>query len=156
MVEREHWRKARTDFERLVDQLGISRIHLHSDDEPAGIVHLIDSKAELIPGDPDLIASWVSAVLADERYPDTTRKLAPIGADEHQVFLRSGSLTGIAIDENLKRVRPDWLPLAAPSVPDHVWHVWAVSTWRTAYASLWTRGMGWSAVPVPAPSDEPG
>lgn len=154
IADRPQGRQIRTELDRLLHQLGVNHIYRHSGDEPAGLVYLIHSEAELIPDNPGVIAAWISAVLADQRYADTTRKLAPIAADERHVFLWSGSLTGIGIDENLQRVRPDWLPATTPTVPGHISHVWAMSSRRTAHAGLWTRATGWHAVPVPDLDDE--
>lgn len=128
-------------------RLGIEYLE-KSEWTPDVAIYFMPDSGGTVPMDPDLITDWVSDVLADPCYSDTTRKLLDRDADERHVFLMSGSRTPFGADERLRRLR-EAVPNRSPVVPDGISHVWVVSHFGDGPATLWSRGTGWSVVEIP-------
>lgn len=101
----------------------------------------------------DVIPSWISELLANPGYRDTSRKLLDVtNVDEPHIFLATGSRTSDSVDHALWSIT-DTLPTSAPTVADGITHLWAASA-RTnpgigPWAALWVRHSGgWVAVPL--------
>ena len=101
-----------------------------------------------VPTDPDIVADWVTDVLADPDYADTTGKLVVLEADERHVFLMSGSRTSFGTGERLRRLA-EGLPARAPTVPTGITHVWVISQFGDGPGGLWARDESWSWVALP-------
>lgn len=125
-------------------RLGIEYISLVEQQDPAWALYMFGGAGGVVPQDPDVISAWISDVLADPNYRDTTAKLLARACDERHVFLMSGSLTPFGVDERLRRVT-DALPVAPPSVPDGITHVWVTPRFGPDHVALWSPA-GWSAV----------
>ena len=102
----------------------------------------------IVPADPGVVSDWVTEVLADPDYADTTGKLLALPANERHVFLMSGSRTPYGIDQRLRRLSES-LPSRSPVVQNEITHVWVISHCDGSPAGLWTRAHGWTVVPVP-------
>lgn len=137
----------RSDLSDTARRLGIEYIDKSGDSSDVAMFFMPGSGGT-VPTDPNVIADWVSTVLADKDFADTTRKLVDREADERHVFLMSGSRTDFGVDERLRRLS-EGVPSRPPSVPDGISHVWVVSQFGAAPAGLWIRGRGWFLIPLP-------
>ncbi len=132
--------------------LGIERVSRldNQQHEGAAAYFFMPSTGGVFPTDPNGVPEWVSMVLADPAYQDTTRKLLVLEADERHVFLMTGTATAFGIDALLNRARSA-LPAARPEVPDGITHVWAAPQYSDSLPGtvlLWTSGH-WRTVDVP-------
>jgi hypothetical protein len=108
-----------------------------------------------VPEDPDVIVDWLEGVVADPDYADLTGKLRDVEADERHIFVMTGAATMFGVDDLFRQLH-EHLPRRAPLLPLFITHAWAASWWGTVRSvALWTRKMGWSAVPVPPLNDWP-
>lgn len=137
----------RSDLAETARCLGIEYID-KSRASPDAAIFFMPGSGGTVPTDPNVIVDWVSAVLADNDYADTTKKLLDREADERHVFLMSGSRTDFGVDERLRRIS-EGVPSRPPTVPDGITHVWVVSQFGAAPAGLWTRERGWLLIPLP-------
>ena len=136
--------------------LGVDYVDL-IDKTPDVAVFFMPPGGGTVPTDPDVVATWVSGVLADPDYQDTTNKLLALDADERHVFLVAGSRTDFGVDERLRRLALA-VPRRAPVVPAGITHVWVVSQFGDGPAGLWTAETGWSTVDLAeesGPGDQP-
>jgi hypothetical protein len=137
----------RTDLADTARRLGIEYIDRSGDSSDTAFFFMPGSGGT-VPTDPNVIADWVSAVLADSAYADTTRKLLDREADERHIFLMSGSRTDFGVDERLRRLG-EGVPSRSPFVADGISHIWVVSQFGAAPAGLWIRDRGWFLIPLP-------
>lgn len=141
----------RTALATRARELGVKYVQSYPNGTADQAIFFMPASSGEVPSDPNVIADWIEALLADPDYSDTTAKLLPIAADEHHVFLMSGSATPFGADERLRRV--DVSPPNRPlQVPDHISHVWAVSQYGNADVLLWTQD-GWIVIPGPNQSE---
>ncbi len=117
-------------------------------DAPDRAVFFMPGSGGTVPTDPDVVSDWVTEMLVDPDYADTTQKLLALEADERHVFIMSGSRTPFGADERLRRLS-DAIPMRPPSIPEGISHVWVVSQFGGGPAGLWIRGKGWLRVTVP-------
>lgn len=133
-------------------QLGIHYASL-IDETPDIAVFFMPPAGGTVPNNPDVVAEWVTEVLAESDYQDTTRKLLVLHADERHVFLVAGSRADFGVDERLRRLAVA-VPKLAPVVPAGITHVWVVSQFGDGPVGLWTAAEGWSTVDLPLGNDQ--
>lgn len=98
-----------------------------------------------------MISDWVEEVLDDPNYSDTTEKILRVEAEERHVFLMSGTLTPLDVDQNLQRIAVT-TPTRPPRAPPGITHVWVVSRFGEPKVGLCAIGQGWSCVSIPPTS----
>ena len=100
------------------------------------------------PDDGNLVVDWLDALVVDPAYLDLTNKLQIQLADELHIFVVTGSATPHDADSALRQI-DRIAPTRDPDLPGWITHAWVVSQWASGRsAGLWTRGQGWSIVPI--------
>lgn len=131
--------------------LGIERVQRVSDESPGMAIYFLPGvSGGFVPGDANVIVSWIDEVLDDPDCLDTCAKLIDRDADERHVFLMTGSRTPFGVDERLRRIA-DLLPSVPPTPRQGITHYWAVSRFNRddARALVWSPESGWDSVLLP-------
>jgi len=134
-------------------RLGVDYLSRASDSEPARAVFFMPSQpgTGAIPSDPNAIVDWVEELLAEPRWATKVGNLLAKPADEHHVFLMSGSLTDSGVEWRLGEVG-GCLPTRPPALADGITHLWLLARWGEGPVAMWSAETGWTTVPIGRPT----
>ncbi|MET8077049.1 hypothetical protein [Streptomyces sp. NPDC005303] len=146
-------REAHGPGEDIVDRaerLGVVSVYQSpATDFPGSIYCTIDLPPEQSGGwvadTGDAFSHWVSSWLREPSQADNLGKLRRSGATERHLFLLLPGFTTAPFDAFDPLMRPDGpLPVVAPSLPEEITHLWAMSTWNTGDGFHWAPDTGWT------------
>lgn len=121
-----------------------ARLEQHPTDSPGSIYVMPPEgpgeQAGWSPTTGDALATWLSAWIAEPSRADNLSKLGNADADEQQLFFELPAFHAAPFEVNDLLNTPNApLPIAAPTPPPAVTHLWVMSTWTN-----WGDGFRWA------------
>jgi hypothetical protein len=96
----------------------------------------------------DALAEWLSSWTQTPEQEHNVKKLLAAGADERHLFILFPSFTHAPFSViELLMTGDRRLPTVAPSLPEGLTHIWAMSTYSIGSLFAWDAMAGWTAYP---------
>lgn len=117
-------------------------------DHPGSVYYTIELPSErdggIVAATGDAFARWVGSWLRMPSQADNLVKLRRSGASERHLFLVLPGFTTAPFDAYCPlMINGGSLPTVAPSLPEEITHLWAMSTWDAGDVFFWERSRGW-------------
>lgn len=116
-----------------------------------------DRVGRLVRAAGDPASAWIGDFLHEAARTDVLSKLRRSGAAQRHAFVIVPTFSTVPAEvTDLLWIGEDGpVPVAAPSLPAEVTHVWLAPTWNVGSGLRWAPGDGWTRFPTPNGSPPP-